>query len=361
MRRTHLSSLFAAAVAASLVLTACTGSDDDPAPTETETTTDGASETESETETEEPSETESATETEDPTDDPTEGSTDDETEPASEEPAPSASGNAVPTSTSTVSVDASNSVFAPLADEVREVSREAGCPVVPAVGETITTCVSGFSRSQGDRESVVTVSTTGGTESIRVYDFDATRGWVSSLIAQPGQPIESVSRAAWAGFDDAFVVRFGSSHEVITTDAAAGSRVGGVFSTSLGTIGYQANRVIVRPADSSRIQIYTPPAGAGGFAGTESSTTSGVLAEDVALRVYAAWVSGNPASAAEYLTDAALSALQKAPQSADAFEMVGNTCSVADGVATCQFRRGGAVTTWDIRPIDGAMKVFRLR
>ncbi len=163
------------------------------------------------------------------------------------------------------------------------------------------------------------------------------------------------------------MIDLGVSHELVTTDAADGSRVAAVLGAGLGglSIDYVAHRVVVRFQELGPLEmtIYEPPTGQGGLSGTKiTAEGEGRLAEDVALRVYAAWVSGAPRDAADFATEEVLAALEAAPQtSGDAFELVGTTCPVEGPAAVCRFRRGNQVSVWQVRPVDGVLRVVSLR
>ncbi len=365
-----------------LALSACTSGDGDSAsPTEpadaTSTATDEPSEEDTslpradDSETEEPSEepTEEPSEDPEPTADP-EPTEDAEPTPvatatATAAPTPAASPAATPAASQPASEDADDSFF--VADDSRHRDRASGgdCPVAAADDEEILACAHGHSRSNGSRETVVVHARAGASESVTVYDDDGRAAWQSTLVAQvDGDDVRSVRRLGWDGGDDVFVVAFPFSQEIIATDAVSGSRVAGVLGDGLGglSIDYAARRVIVRMQELGPLHLDVYEITADGLVGTRltAAEDDDRIAEDVALRVYKAWVTGNPRAAADFATEEVLTALEATPQSADAFEMVGTSCPLEDGAIVCRFRRGDNVTAWSVRPDGDVLKVVAL-
>jgi hypothetical protein len=264
-------------------------------------------------------------------------------------------------------VEADGSSFAADSEQERASSDDGACPVVPADGETVDACVRGRSGTH-ERETAVVASSTAAGRAVTVYDRTP-EGWRSTVVAEdPAHELRSLRRLPWAGTDDVFVAEFPFSFEIITTDAAGGSRVAATLPNGRANVStyFAARRVLVRDrsGDTERFQVLAPPAGSGGLTGTTVTAEKADqrLPEEVGLRVYRAWVTGDRALVADYVTPEVDRALfEETPASGDLFEMVGTTCPVEGDAYVCRFSSGDQTTTWDLRPVDGALVVAGLR
>lgn len=376
----------AALAAGALLVAACPGADDESddalSPSPTATATSDADATPTATTSPEASPTPSPSPTASPSPSPSPATSPQPTPTASPagggaRPAGFAPATALPHSD--VTADASGTAFDAPSGAVRAarpgfgatlgILSPADCPVRPADGETVDACALSFAPTAPDGAGgtgthfAVVASTDNGSTVSRLYRYDAGAAAFEASLEAPGVPASMVQVSPWTHVDGLILVATSGTQEVIALDTADGPRPVASFQRAGGPgVFLTAQQVVtVAEADGTRtVTVYDLPSG-GPLPGTRTQTAGQPAPEEVALRLYRAWIAGDRATGERLATAEVIRALfDESPARGDAFALDGRSCPLNGDVYRCGWTAGNAAMTWDLAPINGTVRVFRI-
>ena len=233
--------------------------------------------------------------------------------------------------------------------------------MVAQQGETFTQCRAAYSSSRS-RWWAVTEVAQGSDHVATLWQHNGAGAFnrVSATAAYSADM--SLGGPVWPNHNDVVTLNFGSSLEVLSYETSAGPIVAGVVPLSTGaTFDVLAQRVFVRTSGTNRTTTVLDVVAGGGLEGRRAqlSAASDRSPEEVALVVYRAWVNDNRAAAAPWVNDRVDEALfEDTPnQGGDLFELTGTSCPLANGAFTCTFTYPFGTMAWEIRPVDGVLRV----
>ncbi|MDX1510597.1 MAG: hypothetical protein R3249_04575 [Nitriliruptorales bacterium] len=343
-------------------------SDDEPSasgsPTPTASATDDATATPTPspdpepepTDTPAPSPSPSATAepTASPTPDPTETST-----PAT--PGQSSQEDASAVSYTAVSFSASGTRFGAAAADSRSSNFQQTCPVVPEANESFTQCRRAWSAT-AKRWWAVTETSSGSSRSATLWAHNGAGAFNAVRATGSYTASMTLGGPTWPNHDDVVTLDFGSTVEVLAYDTNTGPRVAAVVPIGANASwSAVAQRFTVFASGANRTTTVLALQTGSGLSGSRAnlSAASDRSPEEVALTAYRAWVNNNRAAAAPWVNEAVDKALfeQTPATGGDAFALAGTSCPLADGAFTCTFTSTAGTMAWEIRPVDGVLRV----
>lgn len=246
----------------------------------------------------------------------------------------------------------------------------ADCPVRADSGESIQACALSFAPGAPDGAGgtgahfAVVASNQDGTDVSRLYRYDVAIAAFRASREARGVRVEMVQVSPWTHADGLIVVATSGHFEVIAFDSADGPRSAATFPRTSGRdVVLTAQQIMVTSQESGGprvVAVYDPPSG-GALQGTRTEASGHALPEEVALRLYRAWIAGDRATGERYATAAVVRALfDESPARGDAFSLDGRSCPLSNDVYRCGWVAGGASMIWDLAPIEGAVRVFRI-